>query len=279
MTNWAGKYLMKHRPSFGHWQGRGNGMRMVVLATVGMGLFFLAWAVGGYFLFSRPRFSQFAGFMPRATLKAMSTLLVSPEFWPSVLASLRRIGVGIGSAFVLGLPIGLLIGYFRTLRTISHTPIQFVRMISPLSWMPIALLIFSTFESAIYFLITMATIWPIIMNSSLGVSRVNPQWIKMAKNQGAGDLQVLLHIILPASIPYILTSLRLALGVAWIVLVPVEFLGISSGLGYIINDARDTMEYDRLMAIVLAIGVIGFFLDGGIQLTQKVFRWNWVNTG
>ena len=68
-----------------------------------------------------------------------------------------------------------------------------------------------------------------------------------------------------------------ALGVAWIVLVPVEFLGISSGLGYIINDARDTMEYDRLMAIVLAIGLIGFLLDGTIQLLQKLFRWNWVS--
>jgi NitT/TauT family transport system permease protein len=254
-------------------------MRMVLLAAVGMGLFFLVWWVGGYFIFSRPQFSQFSGFLPVATIKALARLLVSHEFWPSVVASLRRIGVGIGTAFVLGLPIGLLIGYFRPLRTISYTPIQFVRMISPLSWMPIALLIFATFESAIYFLITMATIWPIIMNSSLGVSRVNPQWIKMAKNQGASDHQVLLYIILPASIPYILTSLRLALGVAWIVLVPVEFLGISSGLGYIINDARDTMEYDRLMAIVLAIGVIGFFLDGSIQLTQKIFRWNWVNSG
>ena len=99
----------------------------------------------------------------------------------------------------------------------------------------------------------------------------------MAKNQGANHKQLLFHIILPASIPYILTSLRLSIGVAWIVLVPVEFLGISSGLGYIINDARDTMEYDRLMAIVLAIGMIGFILDGAIQLTQKLFHWTWVN--
>jgi len=194
-----------------------------------------------------------------------------------VLASLRRVAIGIGVAFLVGLPFGILIGYFRNLRSITYTPIQFVRMISPLSWMPIALLIFTTFESTIYFLITMATVWPIILNSSLGVSRVNPQWIKMAKNQGATDVQVLLYIILPASIPYILTSLRLALGVAWIVLVPVEFLGVSSGLGYIINDARDTMEYDRLMAIVIVIGMVGFVLDGSIQLVQKVFRWNWVN--
>lgn len=275
--SWGQKYMMKHRPRLELRRGYQNMSQSFVLVATGIIVVFLAWTIGGHYIFIRPQFSQFSGFLPEATIKALGGLLVDHEFWPSVLASLRRIGVGIGVAFIIGLPFGLLIGYYAKLRITTYTPIQFVRMISPLSWMPIALLIFTTFESAIYFLITMATIWPIILNSSLGVSRVNPQWITMAKNQGAADHQILLHIILPASIPYILTSLRLALGVAWIVLVPVEFLGISSGLGYIINDARDTMEYDRLMAIVLAIGMIGFILDGSIQLFQKLFRWNWIN--
>lgn len=148
-------------------------------------------------------------------------------------------------------------------------------MVSPLSWMPIALLIFASFEGAIYFLITMATIWPIMINTSLGVMHVNPSWIMMARNQGANDRQLITKIVIPAAIPYILTSLRLALGVAWIVLVPAEFLGVSSGLGYLINDARDTMEYDRLMAIVIAIGILGFVLDGSIQLMRKSLNWTW----
>lgn len=274
---WVRKYMVKHRAALVSCRGNALCLRGMLSGALGMLILLLVWAIGGHFIFTRPHFSQFSGFLPAATFKALLVLLADHEFWPSVWASLRRVTVGIGTAFIMGLPLGLLIGYFRTLRTITYTPIQFVRMISPLSWMPIALLIFTTFESTIYFLITMATVWPIILNSSLGVSRVNPQWVKMARNQGASDGQVLLHIILPASIPYILTSLRLALGVAWIVLVPVEFLGISSGLGYIINDARDTMEYDRLMAIVLAIGMIGFILDGSIQLIQKLFRWNWVN--
>lgn len=271
------KYVIKHRGVWSGWRGTRHGVPPLVLAALGIAGFLLIWAVGGHFFFSRPQFQQFSGFLPGATLKALVRLLVDPQFWPSVSASLRRVAVGIGIAFVLGLPLGLLIGYFRQLRTVTYVPIQFVRMISPLSWMPIALLVFATFESAIYFLITMATIWPIVLNSSLGVSRVNPQWIRMAKNQGATDVQVLFYVVVPASVPYILTSLRLALGVAWIVLVPVEFLGISSGLGYIINDARDTMEYDRLMAIVMAIGMIGFVLDGSIQLVQRAFRWNWVD--
>jgi len=277
--SWVRQYLVKHRAASPAGQGWREISPTVPLVVSGILAAFLIWVIGGHYIFVRPQFSQFSGFLPGATFTALVSLLDDRAFWLSVVASLRRIGVGIGTAFVFGLPSGLLIGYYGRLRIATYTPIQFVRMISPLSWMPIALLIFTTFESAIYFLITMATIWPIILNASLGVSRVNPEWLTMAKNQGATDRQILLHIILPASIPYILTSLRLALGVAWIVLVPVEFLGISSGLGYIINDARDTMEYDRLMAIVLAIGAIGFCLDGSLQLVQRLFRWHWQTEG
>lgn len=271
------KYLVKHTKEWGKEKHAPGHFCKSCYAFSGIGLLFVIWAIAGHYIFTRPSFEQFSGFLPGPTLKSLVVLLGDNDFWHSVVASLRRVIIGISIAFLIGLPVGLLIGFSKKLQAATYPPIQFIRMISPLSWMPIALLIFATFESAIYFLITMATIWPIILNTTLGVARVNPQWIQMARIQGAKDHQVLLRIILPASIPYILTSLRLAVGVAWIVLVPVEFLGVSSGLGYIINDARDTMEYDRLMAIVLAIGIIGFFLDGAIQMTRNIFRWNWVN--
>ncbi|MCK5350655.1 MAG: ABC transporter permease subunit, partial [Desulfobacula sp.] len=104
---------------------------------------------------------------------------------------------------------------------------------------------------------------------------INPQWIKMALNQGANNFQLIRTIVIPASFPYMLTSLRLALGVAWIVLVPAEFLGVSKGLGYLINDARDIMEYDRLMAMIIAIGILGFSLDRILQKIQSIFSWTW----
>ncbi|SCY76380.1 NitT/TauT family transport system permease protein [Desulfoluna spongiiphila] len=237
-------------------------------------LFFVGiWAAGGYLLFSRTDLAQFQGFLPLPTLKGLVRLGGSAHFWASAGASLSRVCLGILIAFLVGFPVGLLLGFYRTVRVLTYPPMQFLRMVSPLSWMPIALLIFSSFETAICFIITMATIWPIILNTSLGVVRVNPGWIMMARNQGATDRQLLTRIIIPASIPYILTSLRLALGVAWIVLVPAEFLGVSSGLGYIINDARDTMEYDLLMATVLAIGLLGFCLDGAIQLLRRYLNW------
>ena len=245
--------------------------------AAGVVLFFILWTMFAFLILNKPG-EQFSGFMPVPTLKALYVLFFDSDFWSSVFASLRRVVVGIFQAFVVGLPIGLLIGFYRKLRLITYPPIQFIRMISPLSWMPIALIIFAGFESAIYFIITMATVWPIILNTSLGVSRVNPSWIKMARNEGANDWQLMARIIIPASTPYIISSLRLALGVAWIVLVPAEFLGVSSGLGYIINDARDTMEYDRLMAIVIAIGILGFILDGVIQWLQGLLNLNWVRS-
>ena len=240
-------------------------------------LLFFFWTIGGHFLLSRPGYEQFTGFLPIPTFKALFALTTEIGFWESVFASLRRVTLGIFIAFVIGLPSGLLIGFYAILRQITYPPIQFLRMISPISWMPIALMVFKSFESAIYFLISVATVWPIILNITSGVSHVDPKWIKMAKDQGAKNSQLILRIVIPASIPHILTSLRLALGIAWIVLVPAEFLGISSGLGYIINDARDTLEYDRLMAIVIAIGIIGFILDGFLKIIEQTFGKPWKN--
>ncbi|MCG8470362.1 MAG: ABC transporter permease [Desulfobacterales bacterium] len=245
-----------------------------IMGLFGFFLFVVVWAAGGRFIFSRPEFVQFKGFLPLPSLKGLWTLLFMPHFWASVWASLSRVFIGLGVAFVVGFPVGLLIGFYRKVRIMSYPPMQFLRMVSPLAWMPIALLLFSSFESAICFIITMATVWPVILNTSLGVARVNPGWIMMAKNQGASDFQLFVRVIIPASVPYILTSLRLALGIGWIVLVPAEYLGVSSGLGYIINDARDTMAYDLLMATLLAIGAIGFVLDGSLQMLRRVLNWS-----
>ena len=242
---------------------------------IGLVLFFILWAVVAQLIFSRPGFEQFSGFLPGPTLNALIAATQDSRFWVSVFVILERILVGIFLAALIGIPIGILVGFYPRFRSLSYSSIQFVRMISPLSWMPIALLLFNSFETAVYFLIVMATICPIILNTTIGVLNINPQWIKMALNQGASNIQLIRTIIVPASLPSMLTSLRLALGVAWIVLVPAEFLGVSSGLGYLINDARDTMEYDKLMAMIIAIGILGFSLDRIFQKLQQTFSWSW----
>ncbi len=242
---------------------------------LGACVFILVWIIGGNLLFSRPGYEHFKGFLPGPTLKALVQAVDESHFWISVLASLKRVGVGILIAALIGVPTGLVIGFYPKLRSLTYSPIQFLRMISPLSWMPVALLFFVSFESAVVFLVVMATVWPIILNTTIGALNINQQWIRMAMNQGASNLQLMMTIVIPGSMPYVLTSLRLALGVAWIVLVPAEFLGVSSGLGYLINDARDTLEYDRLMAMILAIGILGFLLDRILQKIQTVFRGTW----
>ncbi len=241
----------------------------LTFGTIGCLIFIVIWVLLGQILLSFPDYSQFYGFHPLATMKAFYHLLYSELFWLAVVASLRRVLIGLGFAFILGVPAGILIGYYDRIWMLTHVPVQFLRMISPLSWMPIAILILPTFEKAIYFLITMACVWPIILSTAQGVNRINPQLLAMARNQGARDVQLLLRVILPSAIPFIIVGLRLALGISWIILVPAEFLGISSGLGYSINDARDTLEYDRLLALVVAIGFIGLFLDTAVRFFEK----------
>jgi NitT/TauT family transport system permease protein len=271
------RFFLKEPKAHEEVSSAGLGRQRVGFGIAGTVAMVILWALIGDFLSHRPGYEQFRGFSPLPAASAFLTLLTENHFWASVMASLCRVVVGIMLAFVVGLPFGLLIGFYRKLHYAVDPSIQFLRMVSPLAWMPIALLVFASFEYAIHFLIAIASVWPILLNTTTGVARVNPQWINMARDQGATDYHLITRIMIPASIPYILTSLRLALGVAWIVLVPAEFLGVSSGLGYLINDARDTMEYDRLMAVVMAIGLLGFVLDGTIQLVQKRLKWNWAS--
>jgi NitT/TauT family transport system permease protein len=152
-------------------------------------------------------------------------------------------------------------------------PFQVLRMGSPRAWMPIAVLLFATWNGAIVFLISAAAVWPVLFSTAAGVKRIDPIWLAMARNLGGRPFGVLRAVVVPAVAQDILTGLRLALGVAWIVLVPAEFLGVTSGLGYAINDARDTLSYDRLAALVLLIGLIGYVLDALIDAAIRRVRW------
>jgi NitT/TauT family transport system permease protein len=165
------------------------------------------------------------------------------------------------------------VGSSRILESMLQLPFQVLRMVSPLAWMPIAVLLFATWNGAIVFLISAAAVWPVLFSTAAGVKRIDPIWLAMARNLGGHPFGVLRAVVVPAVAQDILTGLRLALGVAWIVLVPAEFLGVTSGLGYAINDARDTLSYDRLAALVLLIGLIGYVLDAVIDAAIRRVRW------
>ncbi|MBM1833972.1 ABC transporter permease [Sulfitobacter pseudonitzschiae] len=256
-------------PSIGRFRGAVN-------AGIGMASLLFLWWLGGRAVANDPDMFAFADFAPAPTLSRLWVMLTSSEVIDMAVPSLYRVGAGMALAAVIGIPMGILIGRVTQLREITNIPFQFLRMISPLSWMPIAVMAFDTWDGAIVFLIAVASIWPILFATAAGVRRIDPEWIKVARNLGANPRHMLTTVILPAIAVDILTGVRLALGVAWVVLVPAEYLGVTSGLGYAINDARDTLEYDRLSATVVVIGVIGFALD---TLCQKaITRLNWMKS-
>ncbi len=240
----------------------------------GIGVLLTLWWLGGWVIANTPGTESFAGFAPGPTFTRLGELLSSGEVWIAVVPSLERIGLGLLWAVLIGVPAGVAIGLFAALREVSHVPFQFLRMISPLAWMPVAVLAFDTWDAAIVFLVAVAAVWPVLFSSAQGVRRIDPLWFKVARNLGADGLQMLRRIIFPAIAQDIFAGIRLAVGVAWIVLVPAEYLGVTSGLGYAINDARDTLEYDTLAAVVVVIGVIGFVLDGVCVALIRRFSWH-----
>jgi NitT/TauT family transport system permease protein len=249
-------------------------MSGVAYHVAGISVMVALWWLGGWMIESNPDTSSFADFAPAPAFSRLMELAGNGYVIEASLPSLERIGLGLLWASVIGVPVGVAIGLFAVVREVSHVPFQFLRMISPLAWMPIAVLAFETWDGAIVFLIAVAAIWPILFSTAQGVRRIDPLWFKVAKNLGADGFQMLRRIILPAIGQDIFAGIRLAVGVAWIVLVPAEYLGVTSGLGYAINDARDTLEYDTLAAMVVVIGVIGFFLDGICVSLIKRFSWH-----
>lgn len=232
------------------------------------------WWLAGWRIAADPATANFAGFAPGPALRRLVRLVAGGEVWRSVGPSLARVGQGMAVAVALGVPLGVLVGGSRAVRAATHIPFQFLRMVSPLAWMPVAVLMFPTWDGAIVFLIAAAAVWPVTFATANGLAKVDPNWFKVARNLGAGPVQMLRVVILPAIARDVLTGIRLALGVAWIVLVPAEYLGVTSGLGYAVNDARDTLEYDRLAAMVLVIGALGFALDGLCLAMIRRFGWD-----
>jgi len=248
-------------------------LRSLAIGALGLGILGALWALGGWYIAQSPGMFAFAQLAPLPTLERLWDMAQRGEIWEMSAPSLNRVGWGLGIAILVGVPMGILIGRLAWLRDLSNAPFQLLRMISPLSWMPIAIMAFATWDGAIIFLIFVASVWPIMFATAAGVKRIDPAWLKVSRNLGANPLHMLFYVILPAIAQDIMTGIRLALGIAWVVLVPAEYLGVSSGLGFAINDARDSLDYARLGATVLVIGVIGYALDSLCLLAIKRFSW------
>lgn len=200
-------------------------------------------------------------FGPQHVPGAIAGLLDRGVLVPDIGVSMWRLTVGLLIAVTVGVPLGLLLGLHAATESAVAPIVQFLRMISPLSWAPIAVALFGIGHQPVIFLVAAASVWPIVLNTAAGVRSIDPGLLLVARSFGATRREQLTTVVLPAIRGPVQTGFRVALGIAWVVLVPAEMLGVRSGLGYQILNARDQLAYDQVMAVIVVIGLIGFALD------------------
>lgn len=244
--------------------------RPMVCGAAGIAAAFALWQLAVQFA-PNPQFKE--AFAPLATLRALAAFVASKAFVAHALPSLGRVSAGLMIATAIGIPLGVLVGYFKTVHQVTNTVFQFSRMTSPLAWMPIAIIMLGVSNRPVIFLIAAAALWPILINTASGVRNVDVTWIRVVLMLGATRWDVMRRAIIPAALPDMLVGIRISLGVSWIVLVPAEMLGVPSGLGYYILDARDRLNYSELMALILVVGFFGYITDTLLEAVHRKFSW------
>jgi NitT/TauT family transport system permease protein len=193
-----------------------------------------------------------------------------------VVASLFRVSAGYMLAVLVGIPAGLLMGWFVPARLAFNPALQVLRPISPIAWIPVAILWFGVSDVAPIFLIFLASLFPITTAAMAAVQNIQLNYIRAARNFGISGLDLFKKVVFPAALPQILTGLRLALGVAWLVVVAAEMIAVNSGLGYLIIDARNAgKRYDLVVAGMAMIGLIGLGLDWLVRRMEKLDEVRW----
>lgn len=197
-----------------------------------------------------------------------------------IVASLFRVTWGFFLAILVGVPLGLLLGWYGAASAALNPLIQIFRPISPIAWIPVAILWFGVTDVAPVFLIFLASVFPITVSSMAAVQNMQPVYVRAARNFGLKNAQLFRLVIFPACLPQILTGLRIALGIAWLVVVAAEMIAVNSGLGYLIIDARNAgKRYDLVVAGMVMIGLIGLGLDVAVRRLEKFdeVRWGYAN--
>ncbi len=193
-----------------------------------------------------------------------------------IVASLFRVSWGFILAVVVGVPLGLALGWFRPAFEALNPMIQIMRPISPIAWIPVAILWFGIDDTAPVFLIFLASVFPITVSSMAAVQNMQLVYLRAAQNFGVQGGQLFLRVILPAALPQIITGIRIALGIAWLVVVAAEMIAVNSGLGYLIIDARNAgKRYDLVVAGMVMIGLIGLVLDLLVRQLEKFDEVRW----
>ena len=218
---------------------------------------------------------------PLAVVEGTQELIVKGVLHRYIISSLFRVIWSFLLAVAVGVPFGLLLGWSTRASQAFNPILQILRPISPIAWIPLSILWFGMSERQSMFLIFLASVFPITVAAMAAVQNIQLNYLRAARNFGLTRLQLFLHVILPATLPQILTGLRIALGIAWLVVVAAEMVVVDphvGGLGFLINDSRSAGRYDYVVAGMVIIGVIGFILDLLIRLVERLddIRWGYV---
>lgn len=217
---------------------------------------------------------------PLQTWHAMGELIASERLPGDISASLFRVTWGFLLAVAVGIPLGLVVGWYTRCFEALNPIIQGLRPVSPIAWIPIAILWFGIGDGAGVYLIFLSTFFPVTVGTTAAVRNISQVHRRSALNFGLQGFELFRRVVLPAALPQIITSLRIALGVAWLVIVAAEMVGMDSGLGYLINDARNAgSRYDLVVATMIVIGLLGILIDFLIRRLERFdeVRWGYVD--
>ena len=212
---------------------------------------------------------------PLDTLAGMAKLASDGQMLRHSVASLYRVAAGFGLACVVGVPLGLWAGWSTRAMRALNPLVQALRPISPIAWIPVAILWFGIKDASAIFLIFVASIFPVVTGTMTAVRAIPQVYVRSAQNFGVRGFELFRRVVFPAALPQILTSLRIALGIAWMVIVAAEMIAVDQGLGYQIMDARNANNYDLVTASMVFIGLIGIALDYGLRRFERLDEVRW----
>ena len=217
---------------------------------------------------------------PAATWDAAVVLFSDPFYdngpndqglgW-NILFSLKRVAMGFGLAALVGIPLGFLIGRSKVIGSMLNPIISLLRPVSPLAWLPIGLLVFKSADPAAIWTIFICSIWPMIINTAVGVQRVPEDYLNVAKVLNLSEWKIVTKILFPSVLPYMLTGVRLSVGTAWLVIVAAEMLTGGVGIGFWVWDEWNNLNVAHIIIAILVIGVVGLLLENALVAIAKRF--------
>ena len=196
----------------------------------------------------------------------------------NLLSSLKRVGMGFGMAAAVGIPLGFLIGRFSFLSRMFNPLISLLRPVSPLAWLPIGLMVFKGANPAAIWTLFICSIWPMIINTAVGVQRVPGDYLNVARVLNLSEWKIVTRILFPAVLPYMLTGVRLAVGTAWLVIVAAEMLTGGVGIGFWVWDEWNNLNVKNIVIAIFTIGIVGLILEHALIRLATAFTYEEVKT-